>query len=364
MDSPHSIEQLQELAPWITDPDPCSDAFPKRRVYVYYCEVCNSVLALRNRLEYPQSFLYTTADKCPTCHFGLDASLKCRVLNIRIPSFLLSGNGQKRNIGSMVQSSFSNFQLPPNNKVSQTSLPEKGRWSEGFLLSFGENLLDESCGGVCTGQLTVLYGEKVCQTVAERLCVRSQLPINSGGFDATSVFIDGGNAFDVYQVSDYASILQLDRDAVLRRIKVSRAFTCYQLVNLIIEKLPGLLRDEKVRLVVIANFLDMFMDPEIDLKEAKQTVNFLSGSLIRLARENNVAVVLTCPTSKSDREPPLRQFLTSRAQVVLKAERIGRETAFVLEKHPVKPWPTRIAAKKADQLSPRYELGHFLCCIA
>ncbi len=342
MDQTHRIERLQELELW-TSYHSGQEEPPKRLVYVHYCDICNSVLALRSKLDHLQSFLHTTADRCPTCHFRLDLSLRCRALNIRTPIDLFSGSSTKRSVSlhGLMQSSFSNLALLPNDKATQTTPLEKRLQSESPPLSFGENFLDELCGGVHARQLTVLYGEKVCQTMAERLCVRSQLPIAMGGFDATSVFIDGGNTFDVYQVSNYACILQLDRDEVLRRIKVSRAFTCYQLVNLIVEKLPALLCEEKVRLVVIANLLDMFMDPEIDLNETKQTVNFLSGFLTRFARENNIALVVTCPTSKDGRDALLRQFLTSRAQVVLKAKRAGREMIFALEKHPIKQWTSR-----------------------
>lgn len=339
MDRTHGIEQLQELAPWVTDHSG-SEELPRKLVYVYYCEVCNSVLALRSKFDYLQSFLYTTADECPTCHFRLEMSLRCRALNIRIPIGLISGNGAKRNVPhhSMTQSSPSNLELLLNSKV--TSPLERTSQFESPPLSFGGNFLDERCGGVYARQLTVLYGEKSCQTVAEQLCVRSQLPIDAGGFDSASVFIDGGNTFDVYHVSNYAALLQLDRDEALRRIKVSRAFTCYQLVNLLVEKLPELLCEEKVRLVVVASLLEMFMDPEIDAKEAKHTVNFLSAFLARFARENDVALVVTCSTRKND--AALRQFLTSRAQVVLKAERIEHKTTFVLEKHLAKQrtWPT------------------------
>jgi hypothetical protein len=190
---------------------------------------------------------------------------------------------------------------------------------------------------VYTAQFTVLYGDRACKNVAERLCVRSQLPLEKGGLDAPSVFIDGGNSFDLYQISNYAFKLQLDRDKILRRIKVSRAFTCYQLVNLIVEKLPKLLRqEEEIRLVVVGNLLDMFLDPEIEVNEARQIINFLSTFLARFVRENDVALVVTCPLGKAG-DGLLRQFLTSRAQVVLKAERLsGREVKFVLEKHPTK----------------------------
>jgi hypothetical protein len=88
--------------------------------------------------------------------------------------------------------------------------------------------------------------------------------------------------------------------------------------------------------VVIGNLLDMFLDPEIEANEAQQTVDFLSAFLARFVHDNNVALVVTCPVGKA-RDGLLRQFLTSRAQVVLKAERMsGRKPRFVLKKHPAK----------------------------
>ena len=329
MERDSRITQIQELATWFTNSN--SDELPNRLMYVYYCDICSSVLALRATLEFPQSFFYTTMDKCPTCHFELETSLRCQALIGRVPF---------------------------TSRKSRAYNTQQVAWPKRSRLSFGHNLLDETCGGVYSGQLTVLYGENICQSIALGLCVRSQLPVDSGGFDAQSVFIDGGNSFDVYHATDYARILRSDRDEVLRRIKVSRAFTCYQLTNLILEKLPELLCEEKVGLVAVASLLGMFLDPDVESKEAKQTVNFLSVFLARFARENNVAVVVTCPTSKNNSETPLLRSLTSRAQVVLKAELTKQAPTFILEKHPDRSCPMRIT-DRAEELKVEYELRHF-----
>jgi hypothetical protein len=111
----------------------------------------------------------------------------------------------------------------------------------------------------------------------------------------------------------------------------------------------------------------MFIDPEIDLKEAKDTVNFLSGFLATFAREKKIAIVTTCPTNRDERDAFLRQFLTSRAQVVLKAERTERCTVFALEKHPVTQCASRTLyndqirrAKHEEQRQVQYPS----CCIS
>lgn len=351
----HRIEQLQELEPWFSDQ---SSEFPKRLVYVYYCEVCNTVLSLRGNLDHLQSFLYTMADQCPTCHFRLEVSLCCRALNIRIPSDFLT----KRSTQPSVPACSTSRNPLPNlgsflNGKSTVEFENALQAEKPLMLSFEDSFLNELCGGVHTRHLTVLYGGKACQTIGEQLCVRAQLPVNAGGLDAASVFIDGGNAFDVYHVSNYATLLNLDRDDALRSIKVSRAFTCHQLISLIVEKLPELLcdhSDNRIGLVVISNLLDLFTDSEVDLKEAKHAINFLSRFLVQFARENTVALVITCPTHKSDRDSILRQFLVSRAQVVLKVE---RNANFVLEKQPVKQLTTRPIMTLANSILGGASLG-------
>ena len=347
--SRREIKQLQELEPWFSDN---SEELPKRLVYVYYCEVCDFVLALRPKLEWPQSHLYSAADCCPNCHFSLETTLRCRVLNIRIPPSLLTPeHAQTLSTYHGTQRSFATLDSLLNTNAAETPALGGILRVESWPLKFGIKELDEICGGVYKRQLTVLYGGKVCQAFAERLCVRSQLPVDDGGFGAASVFVDGGNTFDVYHVSEYATTLYLDRYTVLRAIKISRAFTCYQLVSLIIDKLPMLLDEYDAQLVVISNLLDLFLDSELDLKETKHTVNYLSSSLVRLARESNVALIATCPTRSADSDILLRQFLTSRAQVVLRTEQRTGELRFTLEKHPSKKPATRtISCLASDTL--------------
>ncbi len=335
----HEIRQLYELERWSGD-QPSLEEYPKKRVYIYYCDVCSSVLALHSRLDSRHSFLYRIVDECPICHLRLEESLRCRALYVRLPNNLLEVDTTQRNIAlhKVMRNSLPNEELWQHNKP--TAVLERTPQHDSSHLSFGDNFLDQLCGGVHVRQLTVLYGGKVCQAIAEQLCVRSQLPITAGGFNSSSVFIDGGNTFDAYHIANYATTLQLDRDEILRRIRISRAFTCYQLVNLIVEKLPELLSEERIRLVVIANLLDMFLDPDLNLKEAKQIVNFLSGFLVQFARENDLAIIASCRAKKDNRDTYLRQFLASRAQVVLKVERANRKLELVLEKHPAKQHTT------------------------
>lgn len=339
------VKQLQELAVWFLD---SSEELPKRLVYVYYCEICNSILALRSELQYRQTILNDAVSRCPNCHFSLDATIRCRAFKLRIPISVLPRTRRGQLLPSNCEAprnSFPVFEsvLNATRSMSNTCpIPNCSSGAGEIPLRFEVKELDEICGGLNRHHFAILHGDKVAQAIVERLCVRSQLPVDEGGFDAASVFIDGGNTFDVYHVSQYAATLHLNRDEALRKIQVSRAFTCYQLVNLIIDKLPILLSQHNIGLVTISNILDLFLDSEIDEEEVKHAINFLSNFLAQLARAKRIAVIVTCSAQEKLNAAVLRQFLTSRANVVLRAEQHGREMQFTLEKHPTKRPAARI----------------------
>ena len=86
---------------------------------------------------------------------------------------------------------------------------------------------------------------------------------------------DGGNCFDGYFVARLARRLDPDPYAVLDRIRLSRAFTCFQLAELV-EKAPA----ERAPLFVL-QLLDTFYDESVPLPEAER---LLAGSLSHLKR--------------------------------------------------------------------------------
>jgi len=99
-----------------------------------------------------------------------------------------------------------------------------------------------------TDSLAIDIGERVClvgkcSTPVDRLVITALLPERHGGFGSPHVtIIDGGNQSDIYQCVDFARQYGLDIKDILRRILVSRAFTIYQLVDLITNELPKLVR--------------------------------------------------------------------------------------------------------------------------
>jgi len=94
---------------------------------------------------------------------------------------------------------------------------------------------------------------------------------------------DGGNCFDGYFVARLARRFQPDPYAVLERIRLSRAFTCFQLAELI-ENSPG----DRSPLFLL-NLLDTFYDESVPLRDVER---LLATSLTHLKRLATVGPVV------------------------------------------------------------------------
>jgi len=204
-------------------------------------------------------------------------------------------------------------------------------------LNFDIEELDRLFGELRRGQLVFFHGSRMSHVLSELLCVRSLLPNIDGGLDSSIVFIDGGNIFDPYLISETARLFSLDPEEALKSIWVSRAFTSHQLTALITEKLPEILDREDSRLVVVSDIAALYCDSDIGMLEAKITFNQVTLFLWNLARENNLLLVTTSLSSRGERKRRLEQYIHGRADIAARVEAGNPHVKVTLEKHPSKP---------------------------
>lgn len=120
----------------------------------------------------------------------------------------------------------------------------------------------------------------------------TQLPTHSllGLFTLLAVqghqprLFDGGNRFDGYLVARLARRLTPRPHAVLEHMRLSRAFTCFQLAELI-ETAPA----SRAPLLVL-DLLNTFYDESVPLRESARLLGRVIGQLQRLARSAPVIV--------------------------------------------------------------------------
>ena len=117
-----------------------------------------------------------------------------------------------------------------------------------------------------------IFGEtRYSNALVTSLVVRSLLPRNHGGVDASKVIvIDADNSVSPYLYVDFARQYGMHYKGVLHKVIVSRQFTIYQLTHTIIYDLPKRIQLYKPKVVVISGLLDQFyQDPYIHTAEAE-----------------------------------------------------------------------------------------------
>ncbi len=195
--------------------------------------------------------------------------------------------------------------------------------------------VDELFPGFATGDFAVIYGSASFQYLTSLLCVKAQLPTQLGGLASSIVFIDGGNTFRLYQVARLAQIHQLEPKQTLDHIYISRAFTAYQMVALIMERLEEAVARFNAKLVIISDLAGLFLDKDISDEEARRVFSQVTAYLSRFARENQVVLIATYPSRPNNSRNLCLQTVTcERANVVIALSQTKYDREFALEKHP------------------------------
>jgi hypothetical protein len=89
------------------------------------------------------------------------------------------------------------------------------------------------------------------------------------------VVLDGANRFDPYVVSSFAKKASIPPENLLKKIRIARAFTCYQMATLVEEKLIALLRQEEAisqthkLWVILLGPITTFLDEDVPERETR-----------------------------------------------------------------------------------------------
>ncbi len=84
------------------------------------------------------------------------------------------------------------------------------------------------------------------------------------------ILLDGANRFNPYMVSSFARKALIPPERLLKRVRIARAFTCYQMATLMGEKLRPLLKEEKGKpWVIVLGPITTFLDEDVPEREAR-----------------------------------------------------------------------------------------------
>ena len=208
-------------------------------------------------------------------------------------------------------------QVLVNENIRLTALEETAS-SRADQLTLGmgtENMLPD----LVPGDFGVLQDSPSCLSLSLLLCVRCQVPPERGGLGSPAVFIDGGNSFNPYEVSDVARRHGLDPKAVLERVIISRAFTAHQLTSLIIDGLSYAIDKYAAKLALISDITGPYLDADVPEKEARDVFSKLTLFLSRLSAERKAIIVAVHFTRRnSARDLFFESTLLGRANVLVR----------------------------------------------
>jgi KaiC/GvpD/RAD55 family RecA-like ATPase len=149
--------------------------------------------------------------------------------------------------------------------------------------------IDDLLDGFRSSKVTLFEGN--CgypSSLMHLLCVKAVSEL-----DEEVVWIDGGNSVDPYSLSALCKRMRLDKRDVLSRVNISRAFTAYQLVTLIDERLEEVVRESSPAMVIVSSLTDMFLDKDMKWMEAYQLLRRCAEDIRRVTRAYETISLVT-----------------------------------------------------------------------
>ena len=314
MGTRHSTESLQPKI-WQIDQDQATDPG-----YLYSCSLCDEALVLSKHFVNPRRVQLVFQNTCPGCGFELEKTLKVDLSTVPIGRWLFTNEAcGDADLLAEVDGSLETG-LSRGSALVRDVKPD---------LASGLQLLDQTLV-LQFGQLVGLQGES-SNALSHLFCVRAVYPLPPG-LDSDVVFVDGGNLFSAYSVSQHASGLGMDHEATKRRIHLSRAFTHHQLSGFINEKLERAIKGSAAKLAIVSDMTALYCDP--DVKEKKEALDLFRKDVRRLANLAEQLKMIIIVSNLQSRSKAMDSALERTAHVSADLKDNGAYTQVSVTRHP------------------------------
>ena len=234
----------------------------------------------------------TATEQCLKCGSLLSSKNLIRKFKLKEPNIL---EEQQHLLSSLLLRRTSEELLFPKFQTAYYNIEDRKRR---ITLDIEEidssiTLTTEDCVGI--------IGEaRYANTILIRLCVRALILKSQSElleFAKKVIFIDAGgknNSPDsFYRCVNFARQYGLDIKKVLQSIVISRAFTIYQLTDLIIYELPRVIQQLEAKVILISDLLNMFVcDPQIKIEEGERMIKEIINSLRKISSTTNNTLIV------------------------------------------------------------------------
>jgi hypothetical protein len=132
------------------------------------------------------------------------------------------------------------------------------------------------------------------------------------------IVLDGANRFDPYIASSFARKTLLPPERILKRIRIARAFTCYQMATLMGERVGSFLKEEGGKpWVIILGPITTFLDEDVVEREVRPLFDRSLRRVEEMAMEG-VPLFLFQPSVSNSPSPP---FTKNRMKGLMESRR-------------------------------------------
>lgn len=116
------------------------------------------------------------------------------------------------------------------------------------------------------------------------------------------LFLDAANCFNPYRLVSFARQCRRSPEEFLQQVRISRAFTCFQLAELV-ERTPAAARRYGAQHVVLTGLPDIFDDEELSPAEVREV---FTRSLAQLRRWPQLSLTALVFSDAGSRPKPIR----------------------------------------------------------
>jgi hypothetical protein len=146
------------------------------------------------------------------------------------------------------------------------------------------------------------------------------------------LYLDGANQISPLLIARFARERGLDSSVFNCLIRVSRAFTCFQLTELI-RRVPKFLETFDPNVLIVTALPDLFFDEDVQDREARASFEHALEGLGKLAAlPVSIAVFSDATSFKTSRRDFLERLCKQANEVVKVEARPGDELSFTREK--------------------------------
>ncbi len=146
------------------------------------------------------------------------------------------------------------------------------------------------------------------------------------------LYLDGANQISPLLIARFARERGLDPSVFNCLVRVSRAFTCFQLTELI-RRVPKFLETFDANVLIVTAVPDLFFDEDVRDREARASFEHALEGLGKLATlPLSIAVFSDATSFKTSRRDFLQRLCKQANEVVKVEARPGDELSFTCEK--------------------------------